>query len=193
MHIYWPFNLLKTNIKRWYLHLSLQVVCSFWKVLSATSLFLFHCFLALSFNKKRLFKGPSSTSRSTPCCWPRLLDAVFLNKEREMTSDTINWLVVGANMLCVDTLMILSLYYGRTLVPVKDVCVLFRAPHPGCPEAFLEPCRVGKKKNETLNTGNTNLLVNFAEKQIGLHNHKRSGTKGPLSCIAALVSCFIKT
>lgn len=113
--------------------------------------------------------------------------------KREMTSDTINRLVVGANMLCVDTLMILRLYYGHTLVPVKDFCVLFRAPHPGCPEAFLEPSRVGRKENETLNTGNTNLLVNFAEKQIGLHNHKRSGTKGPLSCIAALVSCFIKT
>lgn len=63
-----------------------------------------------------------------------------------MTSDTINRLVVGANMLCVDTLMILSLYYGRTLVPVKDFCVLFHAPHPGCPEAFLEPYRVGRKK-----------------------------------------------
>lgn len=60
-----------------------------------------------------------------------------------------------------------------------------------CSKAFSAPTE--RKKNGTLNTGNTNLLVNLAEKQIVLHNRKLSCTKGPLYCITALATCFIKT
>lgn len=73
-----------------------------------------HYFLALGSNSKRLLKS-IFTSWFTYCCWHRLLDAMFHNKEREMTSDMVHWCVVGANMLCVDILMLLCLYYGQTI------------------------------------------------------------------------------
>lgn len=63
-----------------------------------------------------------------------------------------------------------------------------------CPAVvFWSLSRPLQRKNGTLNTGNTNLLVNHAEKQIMLHNHKRSCTKGPLYCITTPATCIIKT
>lgn len=98
--------------------------------------------------------------------------------------------VVAPNMLYVDIFMFL--YYGKTFFscdPVKDFSVLFHILQLF--QSFF--CPYGEKKNGTFNTGNTNLLVNLAEKQIVLHNRKLSCTKGPLYCITALATCFIKT
>lgn len=91
-------------------------------------------------------------------------------KHRQLVCVCVWWVQTCCVLI---TLVILCRYYGHACVPVKDFCVLFHVP--GCLQGTLR--KAGKHR--TLNSGDANLLVNFAEKQIGLHNHKRSPHKGP--------------